>query len=130
MPAVLRLGLGRCENSGDFPAANTRPCGHEFAMSATCPNADALRLGHAVADTRFSQDDMRIVRLWLDLSTKLTDVDPKILGIFRMRGPPDGGENLLVGHNLSGMAGEECKEFELLRCQPDLDSGPGDAMAC
>src|SRR6185503_21129699 len=49
--------------------------------------------------------------------------------IFRMRWAPDGGEYLLVGQDLSGVAREKEKKFKLFRRQLDLLAGSADPMS-
>src|SRR5437764_9308541 len=68
-------------------------------------NGSAVR--DPIADARLGQHDPGVVGMIFDLLAQLADIDAKILRVFGMSRAPDRGEDLLVGHDAPGMAGEE-----------------------
>ena len=58
--------------------------------------------------------------MFFDLLPELADIDAQILRVLGMRRAPDRGENLLVGDDAAGVAGEKRQQLELLRRKLDL----------
>src|SRR5207302_7869204 len=103
--------------------SGTRPYAtnvEQEAVSGSGRRGEGVMRGQAVADAELGQKDARLGRVLLDFLPQLAHEDAQIMGVMHVRRSPHLLEEILVGHDIAGVLGEDLQKPVFLRRQRDL----------
>lgn len=92
-------------------------------LSIDLGTSDAV--AQTVADAGLGAEQLGLRRVCFDLPAQLGHVDPQVMGMLDVAGPPDLLEDLTMGEDLPCVLREQDKEPIFDRCQPDFSTAQG-----